>query len=253
LQQRGGGPLPDMRTVVVAASDISVGHRLQEKDLRVVQLPADSIPPGSFRRVRDVIGRGAVLPIAQGEFMIAGKNLASENAGAGLPSMIPSGMRAVTVRVGDSSVGSFITPGTRVDVLVTGNAGAGETQTITVLKNIAVLANGTRLDRSGYSPDSQNSPVITLLVSPDDAEKLALAMAKGRIELALRNPLDTEQEDIAAAKVNALFPDQKLATPAPQRRVKPKPVPVVLAPAGPSWYPVEVIKGDKRDVTKLSE
>lgn len=253
LQQRAAGPA-ELQQVVVAAIEIPVGTRLQEKDVRVVGLPAEAVPPGSFHRAHDVIGRGVVAPIGPGEFILAGRNLASPNAGTGLPSMIPSGMRAVSVRVGDiSSVGGFVAPGTRVDVLMTGNPGTGEAQTVTVLKNVAVLANGSRMDKSALGGESpSNSPVITLLVSPDDAERLALASAQGKIQLALRNPLDTGQNDVAAVNLRSLYPSAKPATSAPVTHTKVKPV-VQAPPPQPAAYGVEVIKGDKRDETKLSD
>jgi pilus assembly protein CpaB len=254
LQEQGGGSRAGMQKVAVAAADISVGTQIQEKDVRMVEISTDATPPGAFGSTKRLLGRGAVLPIAQGEFFISGKNLASENAGSGLPSMIPSGMRAVSVRVNDgSSVGGFVQPGTRVDVLMTGTSGSGEAQTMTVLKNVRVLANGTRLDRNAAGADSQNSTLITLLVSPDDAQKLALAMAQGRIQLALRNPLDTSQTEVAAVGIHSLYPNQKPAVTTIATHIRPK-APVVQAPPpAPTAYPVEVIRGDKRDVTKLPD
>jgi pilus assembly protein CpaB len=238
--------------VVVAATDIGVGTRIQEKDVRVVQLPAETIPPGSFRQTKRVVGRGAVLPIERGEFILSGK-LAAENGGSGLPSMIPQGMRAVSVRVTDtSSVAGFVLPGTRVDVLMTGNpTGSSEPQTITVLKNVAVLANGQKLDRNLLSGESQGAPVITLLVSPDDAQRLALATSQGRIQLALRNPLDTSQSEVAAINAHALY--EKVNSTLVSSKPKLRHVPLKPAPVLPSSYPVEVIKGDKRDITKLPD
>lgn len=253
LEQRAspGG----MQQVAVAAADIPVGTRIQEKDIRFVRMLVDATPPGAFGSPKRLLGRGAVLPISQGEFFISGKNLASENGGSGLPSMIPSGMRAVSVRVSDSSaVGSFIQPRSRVDVLMTGISSSGEAQTMTVLKNVEVLANGTRLDHTASGPElQQNSSLITLLVSPDDAERLALAMAQGRIQLALRNPLDTSQSEVAAVGIHSLYPSQKMPASTTVAHSRTKPAPVAQAPAPPSSYPVEVIKGDKRDVTKLQD
>lgn len=252
LQQRSGATQGDVQEVVVAAADLPVGARVQDKDVRTVRFPSDAIPQGFFHFTKNVIGRGVILPIARGEFFISGKNLAAENAGSGLTSTIPQGMRAVSVRVSDiSSVGGFVQPGTRVDVLMTGNpGGSSEPQTITVLKNVAVLANGMNLDRSIVRGESQqNAPIITLAVSPDDAQKLALATAQGRIQLALRNPMDTSQSDVAAIGMHSLY--QKTEAPAPVFHPKPKPVTVTQAPAPPAT--VEVIKGDKRDVTKVDE
>ena len=134
-----------------------------------------------------------MLPMGKGEFILTSK-LAALNAGAGLPSLIPQGMRAVSVRVNDVvSVAGFVQPGTRVDVLATGNQGTGsDRQTTTVLENVAVIAVGKSLDRNAAA-DAQAAPVITLLVSPDDAQKLALVSQEGRIQLSLRNPLDTKK------------------------------------------------------------
>ena len=252
LQQRAGVTQGDLQDVIVATADLAVGTKIQDKDVRTVRLPADALPLGIFHRTRSVVGRGIVLPIAQGEFILPSK-LAGENSGSGLQSMIPQGMRAVSVRVSDiSSVGGFVTPGTRVDVLMTGNpGGSAEPQTITVLKNVAVLANGMNLDRSVLRSESQNAPVITLAVSPDDAARLALATAQGRIQLTLRNPMDTSQNDVAAVGMHSLYQNTGIPTPAPVVHPKVKPVIVTQTPAPPPT--VEVIKGDKRDVTKVDE
>jgi pilus assembly protein CpaB len=253
LQSRSTAADEGGQEVVVATDDLTVGTRIQEKDVRVVRVPTEVVPPGSYRQKNRVVGRGVVQPIAAGEFVLPSK-LAAENGGSGLPSMIPPGMRAVSVRISDSSsVAGFVLPGTRVDVLMTGSlGGSGEPQTITVLRNVAVLANGQKMDRSVLSGDSQNSPVITLAVSPDDAEKLALAMNQGHIQLALRNPMDTSQTAVAAVGVRSLY--QNGAPVAPPAHPKSRPAPVTQAPAPqPSAYGVEVIKGDKRDVTKLQD
>jgi len=123
LQQHAGNSQGDLQDVVVATADMPVGARIQDKDVRVVRLPADAIPQGVFHHTKGIVGRGVVLPIAQGEFILPLK-LAGENAGSGLTAAIPQGMRAVSVRVSDiSSVGGFVQPGTRVDVLMTGNPG----------------------------------------------------------------------------------------------------------------------------------
>src|ERR1700723_4029886 len=188
--------------VLVAANDIDVGAKLAAKDVRVVNLPPTAVPPGAFSSPAKVLNRGAVLPISKGEFLLPGK-LAAANAGAGLPSMIPPGMRAVSVRVNDVvSVAGFVQPGTRVDVMSTGSQG-NDRQTTTVLENVAVIAVGKSLDRN--SPDAPSAPVITLLVSPDDAQKLALVSQEGRIQLSLRNPLDTKKGGIGATRSSSLY------------------------------------------------
>jgi len=252
LRQHTGATQGNLQEVVVATEDLPVGARILDKDVRTVQLPIEAVPPGVFRRTKSVVGRGVVLPIGQGEFILPLK-LAGENAGSGLTATIPQGMRAVSVRVSDiSSVGGFVQPGTRVDVLMTGNpGGTAEAQTITVLKNVAVLANGMNLDHNVLRGDSpQNAPIITLAVSPDDAERLAMATAQGHIQLALRNPMDTGQSDVAAIGMHTLYQGSGVPAPVPvHHRVAP--VTVSQAPAPPPT--VEVIKGDKRDVTKVDE
>src|SRR5215467_1232136 len=254
LQAKSGGVAGDTEEVVVATGNLSIGARIQDRDVRTVHLPVDAIPPGAFhRKDSHVIGRGVVQSISAGEFILNSK-LAPENGGSGLTSMIPPGMRAVSVRVNDfSSVSGFVQPGSRVDVLMTGTPnGSTEPQTITVLRNVSVLANGQKLDRSLLANDSQNSPVITLAVSPDDAAKLALAMNQGHIQLALRNPLDTNQAEVASIGMHSLYQTGTVVSSPVHKKPKLAPAPVAQVPV-PTAYPVEVIKGDKRDVTKLPD
>ncbi|MGB6387409.1 MAG: Flp pilus assembly protein CpaB [Terriglobales bacterium] len=237
--------------VVVAADDIQVGTKLDTHDVGLITIPQSAVPPGAFSDTSRVIGRGAVLPVSKGDFILQSK-LAALNAGAGLPSMIPQGMRAVSVRVNDVvSVAGFVQPGTRVDVLATGNEGSGnDRQTTTVLENVAVIAVGKNLGGNG-SPDSPAAPVITLLVSPDDAQKLALVSQEGRIQLSLRNPLDTKKGGIGATHASSLYPSEKPVA----SESKPKAHKVVAkAPAPPpSSYTVEMIRGSKRDEKKFPE
>jgi pilus assembly protein CpaB len=232
--------------VLVAASDIAVGTKLEDRDLKVIKLPAAGIPPNAVSRKSQALGRGVIIPINKGEFVLPSK-LAGENAGSGLPGLIPPGMRAVSVRVNEVvAVAGFVVPGTRVDVLLTGTPGGGEQQTTTVLENVAVIAAGQRLERSA-SGEAQQVPVITLLVSPEDAQKLTLASTEGRIQLALRNPLDTKDEDLGPIKQAALY---RNGQPVPVARpVVKKEKPVATTPPPPSFYTVEVIRGtDKKEV-----
>ena len=130
-----------MIDAMVAAKDLEVGARLAGPDIKIVRVPGSALPPGSPRKTADVIGRGVILPIATGQFIVSAE-LAGENAGSGLQSLIPPGMRAVGVRVNDvTSVAGFVTPGARVDVLMTG-APNGEQRTTTILQNVRVLAMG---------------------------------------------------------------------------------------------------------------
>jgi pilus assembly protein CpaB len=234
--------------VVIAASDIPLGTKIEDKDIRVVSLPAGDLPPNYLRQKSQVVGRGVILPLTKGEYVLPNK-LAGENAGSGLPALIPPGMRAVSVRVNEVvGVAGFVQPGTRVDVLLTGNpAGSGEQQTTTVLENVAVIASGQKLERSAAG-EAQMAPVITLLVSPDDAQKLTLASTQGRMQLALRNPLDTKQQELPAARTGTLYRNAPATVTAPP---KPRHVVVPVTAAPPRVYEIEVIRGDKKDVTKF--
>jgi len=251
LQSRTSSKTPPGEEIVVAADDLQVGSKIDDKDVRLVRFPSGELPAGCFHQKTKVVGRGVVLPIAKGEFVLPNK-LAAENAGAGLPSLIPPGMRAVSVRVNDTtSVSGFVQPGTRVDVLLTGNPqGSSEQQTTTVLENVAVIATGQRLERNSAG-EPQSAPVVTLLVSPDDAERLTLATTQGHIQLALRNPLDTKQEDVAAVKSNSLYKNVSEPTPAAAPRSRAKHVVVQAPPPVPAAYTVEVYKGDKKEEDKF--
>src|SRR6266849_2568621 len=215
LQSKTGSGIASGVDVIVAADDLQVGARVEERDIKIIKIPGADLPPGAPRRRADVLGHGVIVPISKGEFILPNR-LAGENAGSGLPSLIPPGMRAVSVRVNEVvSVAGFVTPGTRVDVLLTGTPGAGgEQQTTTVLQNVAVLASGHTLERTSTG-EAQNTAVITLLVSPDDAQRLTLASSEGHIQLALRNPLDTKQDEVAASRSNSLYkiPEPTAATP----------------------------------------
>jgi len=248
--QTGVASAPAGVDVMVAADDLEVGARIGDRDVKFVRMPASDLPANVFHpsQKSKVIGRGVISPIFKGEFVLTNK-LAGENAGSGLPALIPPGMRAVSVRVNDTtSVAGFVVPGTRVDVLLTGSPqGSTEPQTSTVLENVAVIATGQKLDRL-TSGDAQPSSVITLLVSPDDAEKLALANSQGHIQLALRNPLDTNQTQIAAVRANGIYGNAAPISAPVHARLKasvaPNTIPVTA-------YTVEVYRGEKKEETKF--
>jgi pilus assembly protein CpaB len=253
LLGRGPAAEPGIE-VVVAADDIQVGARIEEHDIKLVRYPASALPAGTPTRRSQVLGRGVILPVTKGEFILPTK-LAPENAGAGLPALIPPGMRAVSVRVNEVvSVANFVGPGTRVDVLLTGNpSGTGDSQTTTVLQNVAVIAAGHSLERNA-SGETQNVPVMTFLASPEDAEKLTLASAEGKIQLVLRNPLDTHQDPVDAANVRELYKNGAPPAPAPKpvvhavtHKVAPPP------PPSPSVLSVEVYQGDKKTDVVIPE
>ena len=233
-------PAPVTAHIVVAAMPLALGTRLEEKNLRLIPWPGNEPVAGMFTRIEDCANRALITNLAENEPVLESK-LASQQSGAGLPATIPEGMRALTVAVNEVvGVAGFVIPGTMVDVLVTGSGGAGgSNQNITrmILENIRVLAAGQTVqqDRDGKP---QTVPVITLLVSPEDAAKLTMASNLGKIQLALRNTIDTKQVSPAPVMQAALFGG---AAPAP-KRVAPN-----APPPPPSMYVIEVITGSKRE------
>lgn len=256
LAARNGGSSESGVQVMVAANDLQVGARVEDRDIRIITIPGSDLPPGAPRKKADVVGRGVILPISKGEFILPNR-LAGENAGNGLPALIPPGMRAVSVRVNEVvSVAGFVMPGTRVDVLLTGApTGGGEQQTTTVLQNVEVLASGHTLERTSTG-EAQNAAVITLLVTPDDAQRLTLASSEGHIQLALRNPLDIKQDDVTPSISRALYRGTAPPPPAPVHVTVHHEAPPKIAspPPASTGVSVEVYQGDKKpDVVKFPD
>lgn len=251
--QHPGAVSENTTEVIVAADDLQVGTRVEDRDIKIIKINNSDMPAGAPRRKADVLGHGVIIPISKGEFILKNK-LADENAGAGLPSLIPPGMRAVSVRVNDVvSVAGFVTPGTRVDVLLTGTPnGANDSETTTVLQNVAVLASGHTLERTA-SGEAQNTPVITLLVSPDDAQRLTLASTQGKIQLALRNPVDTKSEDFPPSSERGLYKGGAPPTPPKQPVVHHTEIKKEAPPPNPTGVSVEVYQGDKKQDVKCNE
>ena len=236
--------------VVVAAQALPMGTRLHPNHLRVVPWPSRNPVAGSFSDVKELVDRGVITPIAENEPITVTK-VASLEAGAGLPPVIPEGMRAISVRVNEVvGVAGFVTPGTIVDVLVTartGSNGGDETMTRTVVSKVQVLTAGTKFDQE-KSKNGEPIPtsVVTLAVLPEDAERIALASNEGKITLALRNPLDIKSTDTKGVKLNALM---RGTGPEPvidhtRNRVIAKIAPPTPPP--PPIYTVETIRAAKR-------
>ena len=245
--------VPQLTSVVVAAHDVPVGAMLSAADVKVVAYPAGAVPQGAITSATTAVGRGVVASMSANEAVLEGK-LAPKDAGAGLPAMIPPNMRAVSVQVNDViAVAGFVIPGTHVDVLVTGSPQGGNTDTMTttVLENVEVLAAGQKIQPNAEGKP-EKVPVITLLVSPEDAQKLTLASTEGKIQLALRNPLDRTRQDTATVKTASLYrlPQAPAPEPVVKHMAAHKAAPAVTPVAAP--YTVEVIRGDKRDATKFS-
>jgi pilus assembly protein CpaB len=239
--------------VVVAAADLPLGAELKKEDLTVVNFPAGQAPEGTFAKPSDIFGRGLIVSMVKNEPVLPGK-LASKEAGSGLPPVIPDGMRAVSVRVNEViGVAGYVLPGTRVDVLATANP-TGQTQDVTskvILSNVQVLTAGTRMEQDQEKGKPMSVTVVTLLVYPEQSERLALASTEGKIQLALRNPLDQGAPETPGMKQAVLLgiskpaaaPRTGSAGSASRKTVGPvTPVATVSAP----MPTVEMIRGDKR-------
>src|SRR5262245_35855987 len=237
--------------VVVANADLPLGAELKNDDLKIVNVPKGQAPEGSYEKVSDVAGLGVTVPLVRNEVILPAK-LATKEAGVGLPPVIPEGMRAVSVRVNEViGVAGYVLPGNRVDILATASPTEQHSDTITkvILANVQVLTSGTRMEQDQEKGKPMQVTVVTLLVFPDQAERLALAATEGKIQLALRNPLDKSAPETPGIKTAALMGGVKAPAPentvAVSRRTNPGPV-TNTAPSTPQLPTVEIIRGDKR-------
>ncbi len=193
--------------VVVAARNLPTGSRITADDVKLVAWPASNPVSGAFPELKPVLDRGLVAAVGEDEPVTEAK-LAPIGSGAGLPPSIPPGMRAMSVKVDEViGVAGFVVPGTRVDLVVTlrGSGQAEDSMSRTVASNVLVLTAGTKFDQEqAKDGKAQPSTVVTLAVSPSDAERVALAASEGKISLALRNPLDVAPTETAGVHVAAL-------------------------------------------------
>jgi len=240
---------PRLASVILSARALAVGSVLTERDLKVVSWPGEAVPSGYIRSVKDAVGRGVITPVAENEPLLEAK-VSTKDAGGGLPIIIRDGMRAVSVRVDEViGVAGFVLPGTRVDVMLTLDKGPNRTQAITkvLLQNVQTLAAGQSVTRDKEGK-AQTVTVITLLVSPDDGELLALAAKEGRLQLALRNTLDTLTVSTSGARADKLSPSGAPSSPnRPQRNRVAAPTPR----ANPTV--VEGYRGGERTLTTFQK
>jgi len=193
------------RSIVVASRDLPAGAIVRREDVETVSWPGSAVPEGFSTQAGEVVGHGLIVEVRKNEPLLGWK-LAEKEAGGGLPITIPEGMRAVSVEV-DQVIGvaGFVLPGTRVDVLATVMPGNNRTLTTTriILQNIRALAADQK-----YQQDVEGEPqyvtVVTLLVTPLQAEALTLAATEGRIQLALRNTLDLDEVDTPGRRITTL-------------------------------------------------
>jgi pilus assembly protein CpaB len=238
-------PAPVTQTIVVAAEPMPLGTRLDASKLRQIPWPAGEPVQGMFTKVDECANRALITAVAENEPILEAK-LAPVQAGAGLPATIPEGMRGLSVAVNEVvGVAGFVGPGTMVDVLATGKIpGNGQDKiTRTILENVRVLAAGQKIEQD-KDGKPQTVPVITLLVTPEDAAKLTMAATEGKIQLSLRNTIDMKSPNPAPVMQAALF------APAGGAPVHAAARP--HAPLPPPTYTVEVIVGTKRETKSFT-
>jgi pilus assembly protein CpaB len=257
----------DMTKVAVAKVAIPLGTKIVPEQVMMVQFPRESMPDGTFESADKLAGRVAVVNIGARE-PITDSRLAPEGTAGGLSAVIPEGYRAMTVKVDDVvGISGFIMPGTLVDVVVVitpedASRGAGPISKI-VLQNIKVLANGQNIDKPENQRDVNSVKAVTLQVTPEQAEKLALASSEGRLQLVMRNSIDQGDEQTTGVNKRTLLGGEH-ATPAPdpgslkseqpKSEVKSRPVRRVFvepevkkaASPAPPRASVEVIEGAKK-------
>jgi pilus assembly protein CpaB len=241
---------PKNAQVVVAAHDMPLGSIIGDKDVKTVEWAGGALPPGFIGTLPEAQGRGLITPVQENEPILEAK-LAAKGAGGGLPVIIDQGMRAVSVAV-DQVVGvaGFVTPSTRVDVLLTLNdASSKEPATRVIMQNVKALAAGQSIQQ-----DKEGKPqpvsVMTMLVTPEQAETLALAASQGRIQMALRNSMDTLHIETRGTRVSALMggPIGRVPVATPRRAAAPA---RELSVPEPSQTVIEVYRGGVRTLQKF--
>lgn len=251
VQRKPVGPV--MTKIIVPAHDLEIGSLIKDTDLTTGTW-AGAVPKGVLVAKETIVGRGVVAQLYQGE-PIFDNRLAPAGSGGGLAATIRPGMRACAVRVNDVvGVAGFVLPGMRVDVLIAGT-GPGTSPTDgprvkTLLQNIEVLSAGTNIQKDNDGKPIQ-VPVVNLLVTPEQAETLSLASNETRIQLVLRNPLDTDTPKTPSVAMASLFSEGNAPKPTHVVARVTRPAPKVEAPPAPRIYLVEVLNGPKRSQEKF--
>jgi len=259
----------DLNHVVITKVDVPVGTKLIKEQLTTVQMASSSIPDGTFASPDKLVGRVILTSVAARE-MITEAKLAAEGTSGGLSAVIPEGYRAMTVRVDEVvGVSGFLTPGTLVDIVVViaPPEGSKSKDTISkiVLQNIKVLASGQSIDRPKDDREAASVRSVTLQVTPEQAEKLALATTEGRLQLVMRNAVDQENQQTPGANKRTLL-NGEVATPvpdpvateqpkaAPARRKVRQAAPITRSVSQPKPQPrpeIEVFVGTKRTTVEF--
>jgi pilus assembly protein CpaB len=248
---RLGSPQHRVTAVVAAAGDIKLGSVLRNVDVTTVDI-VGTLPQGAILKPADAVGRGVISDLYPGEPVLESR-LAPKGSGGGLAATIPDGMRACAVKVDEVvGVAGFATPGMRVDVLISGNppgttvASTQGSQVRTLLQNIQVLSAGTDIQRDAEGKPQQVQ-VVNLLVTPQQAEALSLASNQTKIQLILRNPLDTKVVDTPGTGLSHLYGEANVPVGIPKAQR-----PVHRAPPAARVYLIEVFNGSKKTEAKFA-
>jgi pilus assembly protein CpaB len=234
--------------IVVAAAKIGLAESITRQHVKLVPWPKSAVPPGAIRTVEDAEGRVVRGSIAAGEPLIEGK-LAPGLAGKGgiMSILVPEGQRGVTIRLDEAMRESgFLLPDSRVDVLVSMPKGPGSSEKIAkvILQDVTVLAAGQTVELRDNKPVTNTT--VTLALTPQQTERLAVAQAEGKLMLVQRNLRDTQVVRTAGATPSSLLTDGAVAAPTPEAKPKATLVRSALLPLPTiEKYPVAVIRGSK--------
>lgn len=192
--------------IVVAAHDLHIGFKLEPGAIKLTRWSRDSVPPGAFTDVAAVTGKYVKTPFVENEPIVADRLFSGAKTAGELPLLIPAGMRAMSVPVDEvSDIAGFVLPGAHVDILVAlqDPATGGQPFSKIVLENVQVLAVAQEIEQTKDEPKVVK--VVTVLVTPEEAERLALASREGTLRLALRNYEDKKIVMTTGANVPALL------------------------------------------------
>jgi pilus assembly protein CpaB len=201
--------------IMAVRTDLPLGTRIRKSDLKQVEVPQNDLPKGAIFQDKEAVDRALLYPVSANEPLTNAK-LTTLGGADGIPATIEAGKRAISVTINDASgVAGLIQPNSRVDVFFTRPGTMAEAVNTIVLQNVRVLAIG-RTTQVGQvaDPRAPRAPVATLVVTPEEAQKLELAKNQGKISLALRNPLDQSQRDkVEPVTADAIDPslDSRLA------------------------------------------
>ena len=210
------GQAAETAPVVVAAIDLPIATRIEEKHIEVVHWPKSHVPDGTFNNTKSVLGRTLRQAMVKGEVILK-QRLADEKDGAGMAALLSEGQRAMSVKV-DAVVGvaGFVKPGDMVDVITVMKPDEESEEILEIeaakvskiiLQNIKVLAVGEHLETGGRN--AVKVKVVTLAVTPEQSEKLALASLHGKIQLTMRSPIDLEKSStVGVTPLMLLMPDE---------------------------------------------